>query len=101
MKVIKRVETKKIAPWSRRVLCGDCKSTLEVEESDLYRDEQRRPGDPTDGWDDVRFDCPVCLLSNRVPDSSIPPAVRNRIRKASPEVKKAGECEVLAMRGVS
>lgn len=84
MKVIKRNELKAPIKWKRRIICGTCKSILEVEEGDLFRHVEN--GDQRDGVDvdTVWFSCGACKVSNRICDNGVPMAVRIRLKKGAP-----------------
>jgi hypothetical protein len=51
-------------PWSKLVVCGTCKSKLEVCFSDLFR-----PSAKADRYD---YRCPVCSEWNCVPYTDVP-----------------------------
>lgn len=74
VKVIQRNEERAPKKWKRRCHCGNCSSTLEVDESDLTRYH----GDDRYGmWDLATFVCPCCHQTN---DIDVPKAVRKRLK---------------------
>jgi len=78
MKVLKRNTANAPEYWKAQVVCGACKSLLDVEEDDLrcYNNH-----DPRGAYETVWFTCGACNTANEV--RKISKFVQDRVKKES------------------
>jgi len=78
MKILNVINTK----WTKTVTCRECKSELEIEESDLYV-YNNAVGYAGETWEpEVSYDCGVCHSRNCV-DNKIPSGIKYKLVDAA------------------